>query len=142
MSFLMGSLVLAACDGGSPVAGTTPTRPASSASAAPALSASTLLIDPHVYRDREVRVGVGFAGRLSVSPLGCVAIGESVVVAPKRSALLSGGTRVRLAGVGTFAIGESIDTGGWFIKHPKAGDDRLPDNFASCGKGSFIVIEP
>jgi hypothetical protein len=68
-------------------------------------------------------------GRLNVGPGGCVRVGKILLVAPAGSVASTGG--VAIEGVGRFAFGHKISTGGGYIDHT---DLTVPGTDA-CRKG-------
>lgn len=66
-------------------------------------------------------------GRIGINERGCVTVGNArttyLLVAPAGSTMSTDGERVRLAGVGDFAIGDHVETGGGYFV-PRGADQR------------------
>jgi hypothetical protein len=53
---------------------------------------------------------------IGVTESGCFTIGDAVLWADQHSRIVSAGTAVRLAGLGTYKIGDHVDAAGYYFQ--------------------------
>lgn len=84
-----------------------------------------------ILRDRNI------SGTLAVNESNCYTLGHRILVAPYGSTILDDGSAITMPGIGTFAVGDHIETGG--SGAPKVKKDWLTCRVGNRLEDAFVI---